>query len=81
MKSIGKPCILEERLCIECEECDRCELDPHKICDNCCKCLEEPKADYVGIIVGIIIEDILLNSDEQVKSNKPSNNYHIKKRS
>ncbi len=28
---------MEDRL-----ENDICDLDPNKICDNCCKCLEEP---------------------------------------
>ena len=41
-------CILYERDCINCGECDEfeylddtCDLNPNKICDNCCKCLED----------------------------------------
>ena len=32
-----KKCVLYDRDCIECGECDRCDLDPDKICDNCMK--------------------------------------------
>lgn len=32
-------CVLYDRMCIECGECDRCDLDPSKICDNCMKCV------------------------------------------
>ena len=34
-----KKCVLYDRDCIECGECDRCDLDPNKICDNCMKCV------------------------------------------
>lgn len=56
MQNKGDPCVLEDRLCTQCGECDRCELDSTKICDNCCRCIET-KADYAEII----IDDILLN--------------------
>lgn len=32
-------CVLYDRDCIDCGECDRCDLDPDKICDNCMKCV------------------------------------------
>jgi len=32
-------CVLYDRDCINCGECDRCDLDPDKICDNCMKCV------------------------------------------
>ena len=35
-----KECILYDRECINCGECDICDLDPKKICDNCGKCIE-----------------------------------------
>ena len=29
-------CVLDETIkCDGCGECDRCDLDPNKICDNC----------------------------------------------
>lgn len=34
-----KKCVLYDRDCIDCGECDRCDLDPEKICDNCMKCV------------------------------------------
>ena len=32
-------CVLYDRECISCGECNRCDLDPAKICDNCMKCV------------------------------------------
>ena len=32
---------------------DRCDLDPNKICDNCCKCLEMDKNYKIIKITGI----------------------------
>ena len=34
-----KDCVLYDRECIQCGECDRCDLDPEKTCDNCMKCV------------------------------------------
>lgn len=38
-----KACILydDRPNCIHCGECEMCDLDPNKVCDNCGKCLEE----------------------------------------
>ena len=33
-------CVLYDRDCIGCLECEMCDLDPSKVCDNCGKCLE-----------------------------------------
>lgn len=44
-----KMCILEEKPCVDCGECDRCDLDPTKRCDNCEKCLSFPDAEYLEI--------------------------------
>lgn len=43
-----KKCVLYERDCIECGECNICDLDPQKICDNCGKCIETD-SDYAEI--------------------------------
>lgn len=59
MKKYGEPCVLEERLCTECGECDICELNSDKICDNCCECLETTSSDYLEIQ----IDDILINTE------------------
>lgn len=37
---IGQECVLYDRECIGCMECEVCDLDPDKICDNCCKCID-----------------------------------------
>lgn len=34
-----KPCVLYDRECIECGECNVCDLDPGKVCDNCGRCI------------------------------------------
>ncbi len=39
------------------EEDDRCDLDPNKICDNCCKCIEPDKKFGIIKITKIISED------------------------
>jgi len=58
-----KECVLYDRGCIECGECDRCDLDPEKICDNCKKCLET-NADYRAIrIDGVLTPEESLDSD------------------
>ena len=46
-------CLLYDRDCIECYECEICDLDPEKICDNCGKCLDI-KDDAVILIDKII---------------------------
>ena len=45
----NKKCVLYDRDCIDCGECDVCDLDPNKICDNCGKCAEvcHPQALYI----------------------------------
>ena len=50
-----KQCVLyEDRICTDCGECLRCDLDPAKICDNCMKCVNSDGAEYRGIrITGI----------------------------
>lgn len=54
--NIGKECVLYDRICIGCGECDRCDLDPEKICDNCGKCLDI-RDDAVIMIDKIILDD------------------------
>ena len=40
MRTEKSQCVLYERECINCGECDICDLNPLKICDNCGKCLD-----------------------------------------
>lgn len=44
-------CRLEKRTCTQCGECERCDLNPEKLCDNCCACLEGEGVDYASIPV------------------------------
>lgn len=53
-----KQCVLYDRVCIGCGECDRCDLDPNKICNNCMKCIRGNE-DYRAIAV----DDIELESE------------------
>ena len=54
---MAKQCVLYDRECIDCGECQRCDLDPDKICDNCMKCVRGD-ADYRAIsITGIELEE------------------------
>lgn len=49
-------CILSDKECTNCGECDICDLDPNKICDNCCQCIEV-NSDFKGIYIDDIIEN------------------------
>lgn len=51
-----KECVLYDRECINCGECDICDLDPKKICDNCGKCIDSGN-DYNIIDVDLTTED------------------------
>ncbi len=56
-------CVLYDRICIECGECDRCDLNPEKICDDCKKCLLKD-ADYRAIrIDGILTPEETLEGE------------------
>ncbi|MBR6525536.1 MAG: hypothetical protein IKT57_06155 [Clostridia bacterium] len=46
--SVSDQCVLYDRECINCGECDRCDLDPNKLCDNCMKCVMSD-SDYLAI--------------------------------
>ena len=54
-----RQCVLYDRECIGCGECDRCDLDPDKICDNCMKCITGD-AEYRGVV----IEQVKINGEE-----------------
>ncbi len=53
-----KKCVLEDKECLNCGECDICDLDRNKICDNCGKCIE-PDSEYIEVkIDGIVGGDV-----------------------
>ena len=51
-----KQCVLYDRECIDCGECERCDLDPDKICDNCMKCINGNQ-DYRSIKIDRVVLD------------------------
>lgn len=50
-----KECVLEEKICINCGECDLCDLDKSKKCDNCGKCIESSAESRAIQIDDVII--------------------------
>ena len=49
-------------------ESDFCDLDPAKICDNCCKCLEKSDADYLDVNASVDVDSMRVyytDDDEQ----------------
>lgn len=49
-----RECVLKPgQDCNLCGECEVCDMNPGKICDNCCKCLEG--ADYCAVEITKII--------------------------
>ena len=51
-------CVLYDRECIGCLECETCDLDPNKVCDNCGKCIE------MGDVASIKIDKIYMNPED-----------------
>lgn len=49
-------CVLYDRECVGCLECETCDLDTNKTCDNCGKCLDI-KDDAIIKIDKIILND------------------------
>lgn len=47
--------LVDGKICDNCGECQRCDLDPEKICDNCMKCVNSG-ADYTAIEIDEILE-------------------------
>ncbi len=52
MEKEREKCVLYDRDCINCGECEMCDIDPLKICDNCGKCLDFK--DYASIKIDSI---------------------------
>ena len=51
-----KECVLQDRACIDCGECELCDLDKSKKCDNCGKCIDSDAESRA-----IQVDDIILN--------------------
>ncbi len=64
MRKKGEECVLYDRQCIECGECDMCDLDPEKVCDNCGKCLDI-RDDAIGDAVLFCFYGIFFIASDQ----------------
>ncbi|OGO78316.1 MAG: hypothetical protein A2Y23_09865 [Clostridiales bacterium GWB2_37_7] len=60
-------CALQDRECINCGECDFCDLDDSKICDNCCKCIDT-EADFKGVYIDDIYDNDVTIDDDDIES-------------
>jgi hypothetical protein len=58
---MSKECELYDRSCIYCGECEICDLDKNKKCDNCSKCIADT-GDYRVLKV----DDFHKNSDKKI---------------
>ena len=48
-------CVLMDRECNDCGECDICDLDRSKICNDCCNCIDND-ADFKGVYIDNIMD-------------------------
>ena len=58
VKNKNVQCVLYERECIGCMECETCDLDENKVCDNCGKCID------FNDVASIKIDKIYINPEE-----------------
>ena len=58
MEKRVQECVLYDRECIGCMECQMCDLDPKKTCNNCGKCID------FDDVASIKIDKIYTNPDE-----------------
>jgi hypothetical protein len=60
-----RECLLDNtKECNDCGKCEICDVDPSKLCDNCCRCLGD--ADFNGIE----ITEIVLPAEVKLKRKK-----------
>lgn len=57
-------CILYDRDCLNCGECDMCDMNPDKRCDNCGSCLND-SGDYRSVDIKKFFNEH--NKDEERK--------------
>ncbi|MGI6169128.1 MAG: hypothetical protein ACOYI4_05340 [Christensenellales bacterium] len=59
-------CVLyDDRKCTQCGECEVCDQDANKICDNCCRCIQT-QDDYKELVIDAVLlpEEELAFEDE-----------------
>jgi len=62
LRNVEKECLLYDRACIKCYECEKCDLDSTKRCNNCEKCLEQSQ-EYRTVKVKEFLKDDYLKDD------------------
>jgi len=53
---MSEQCEIYDRECINCGECDICDLDPTKHCDDCGLCIDDD-SEYRSLTVEEFLED------------------------
>ena len=56
MNKENKQCVLYDRTCNGCGECELCDLDPSKKCNNCGRCIDDG-SDYSTVDVDLIRDE------------------------
>lgn len=51
-----KECVLQDRMCIQCGECEVCDLDSTKKCDNCGKCIDSNAESRAIQVDGVVLD-------------------------
>lgn len=62
-------CVLMDRECIDCGQCDICDLDDSKVCDDCCKCIDND-TDFKGVYIDNIIDNVTDIDDDRIINTK-----------
>lgn len=57
-------CVIYDRECIDCGECDMCDLEPEKHCDDCSRCIDDSE-EYRSVTVEDFIKQNV--TDRQIK--------------
>lgn len=60
---MAKECVLYDRICNGCGECNYCDLNPMKLCDNCGKCIDSGK-EYEEIKIDSVITNAVKHNHE-----------------
>ena len=58
-------CVLYDRVCINCGECDNCDLDSSKRCEDCGECIIEG-----GEFRTLDIEKFITSQEEKKKGDR-----------
>lgn len=46
-----------EKLCDDCNDCNKCDIDPVKLCDSCGKCINLEGLDYGKVFIEGLVEN------------------------